>query len=81
MKQLTGIDASFLYMETASQFGHVSSMAVYERPFWRERLPHVALPRHVAGCLVVEQAPGRAGEGALPVRCMRSGTLSPSAPG
>lgn len=32
MKQLTGLDASFLYMETASQFGHVSSVSVYERP-------------------------------------------------
>jgi WS/DGAT/MGAT family acyltransferase len=32
VKQLTGIDASFLYMETASQFGHVSSVSIYERP-------------------------------------------------
>jgi diacylglycerol O-acyltransferase / wax synthase len=32
MKQLSGLDASFLYMETASQFGHVSSVSVYERP-------------------------------------------------
>lgn len=48
MKQLTGIDASFLYMETASQFGHVSSMSVYARPddqpdydplvAWREQI-------------------------------------------
>jgi WS/DGAT/MGAT family acyltransferase len=32
MKQLSGLDASFLYMETASQFGHVSSLSIYERP-------------------------------------------------
>src|SRR5919106_1561822 len=32
MKQLSGLDASFLYMETESQFGHVSSLSVYERP-------------------------------------------------
>lgn len=32
MKQLSGLDASFLYMETASQFGHVSGLGVFERP-------------------------------------------------
>ena len=32
MKQLSGLDASFLYMETAVQFGHVSSISIYERP-------------------------------------------------
>jgi WS/DGAT/MGAT family acyltransferase len=32
MKQLTALDASFLYMETANSFGHVSSLSVYERP-------------------------------------------------
>lgn len=32
MKQLSGLDATFLYMETPSQFGHVSSVSVYERP-------------------------------------------------
>ncbi len=32
MKQLSGLDASFLYMETGSQFGHVSSVSIYERP-------------------------------------------------
>ena len=32
MKQLSGLDASFLYMETAAQFGHVSSLSVYQRP-------------------------------------------------
>src|SRR5262245_21764081 len=32
MKQLSGLDASFLYMETGSQFGHVSSLSIYARP-------------------------------------------------
>ena len=32
MKQLTGLDASFLYMETETTFGHVCGLAVYERP-------------------------------------------------
>ena len=32
MKQLSGLDASFLYMETPTTFGHVSGLAIYERP-------------------------------------------------
>jgi len=32
MKQLTGLDAGFLYMETPTTFGHISSMAVYDTP-------------------------------------------------
>ena len=40
----------------------------YERPFWRERLPHVALPHCAGDCLLVEQPPVLAGEGALRVR-------------
>jgi len=32
VKQLTGLDASFLYMETARSFGHVNSLSIYERP-------------------------------------------------
>lgn len=32
MKQLTGLDASFLYMETPSTFGHVSGLGIYSRP-------------------------------------------------
>ncbi len=30
MRQLTGVDVSFLNMETASVFGHVSSLTIYE---------------------------------------------------
>ncbi len=32
MKQLSGLDASFLYMETPTTFGHVSFLGVFERP-------------------------------------------------
>lgn len=32
MKQLSGLDASFLYLETGSSFGHVNSLSVFERP-------------------------------------------------
>ncbi|MEO1061223.1 MAG: wax ester/triacylglycerol synthase family O-acyltransferase [Actinomycetota bacterium] len=32
MKQLTGLDATFLYMETPTTYGHVNGLSVYERP-------------------------------------------------
>jgi diacylglycerol O-acyltransferase len=32
MKQLTGLDASFLYMETQNTYGHVNGLAIYDRP-------------------------------------------------
>lgn len=32
MKQLTGLDATFLYMESDTQFGHVSGLSIYQRP-------------------------------------------------
>ncbi len=32
MKQLSGVDANFLYMETSSVLGHVSSLSVYDPP-------------------------------------------------
>ena len=32
MKQLSGLDASFLYMETPTTFGHVNGLAIYQRP-------------------------------------------------
>ncbi len=32
MKQLSGLDAAFLYMETANTYGHVNGLAIYERP-------------------------------------------------
>ncbi len=33
MKQLTGLDASFLYMETSTNFGHVNGIGLYNRPY------------------------------------------------
>ena len=32
MKQLTGLDAAFLYMETPTTFGHVTALMIFERP-------------------------------------------------
>jgi len=32
VKQLTGLDAAFLYMETATTFGHVTGLLIFERP-------------------------------------------------
>jgi diacylglycerol O-acyltransferase len=32
MKQLSAIDATFLYMETPYSYGHVSSVSIYDRP-------------------------------------------------
>jgi WS/DGAT/MGAT family acyltransferase len=32
MKQLSGLDAVFLYMETPTTYGHVNGLAIYERP-------------------------------------------------
>ena len=32
MKQLTGLDAAFLYMETPTTYGHVNGLAIYQRP-------------------------------------------------
>jgi WS/DGAT/MGAT family acyltransferase len=32
MKQLTGLDGSFLYMETPTTCGHVSGLGIYDRP-------------------------------------------------
>ncbi|NCX17177.1 MAG: wax ester/triacylglycerol synthase family O-acyltransferase, partial [Acidimicrobiia bacterium] len=32
MRQLSGLDATFLHMETSTTFGHVSGLALYTRP-------------------------------------------------
>ena len=32
LKQLSGLDASFLYLETGRSFGHVSSILIFDRP-------------------------------------------------
>ena len=69
MRQLTGIDASFLYMETPSTFGHVSSLILFDpkdtpgagyestRAIFEHRLHLLdCLARAVAGA-AVEQHP------------------------
>jgi WS/DGAT/MGAT family acyltransferase len=43
MKQLSGLDASFLYMETGRQFGHVTGLGVFARPEDPTWSPHDAL--------------------------------------
>jgi diacylglycerol O-acyltransferase len=40
MKQLSGLDAGFLYMENGTTFGHVSSMAIYDEPTTRGQKPY-----------------------------------------
>lgn len=32
MKQLSGLDAAFLYMETPTTFGHVTGLLIFDRP-------------------------------------------------
>ncbi len=47
MKQLSGLDSTFLHLETSAQFGHVSGLSIFSRPdtpgyqpyeAWREQL-------------------------------------------
>ncbi|MCP5030706.1 MAG: wax ester/triacylglycerol synthase family O-acyltransferase [Actinomycetia bacterium] len=40
MKQLSGLDAGFLYMETPTTFGHINSVSIYERPRTRGFKPY-----------------------------------------
>lgn len=42
MKQLTGLDATFLHLETASQFGHVAGLSIFSRPDTEGYDPYVA---------------------------------------
>ena len=32
MKQLSGLDSTFLHLETSRQFGHVSGLSIFSRP-------------------------------------------------
>jgi diacylglycerol O-acyltransferase / wax synthase len=51
MQQLTGLDASFLYMETGAQFGHVGSLTLYDQSEARDgslyRALRTALPERL----------------------------------
>jgi WS/DGAT/MGAT family acyltransferase len=42
LQQLSGLDASFLHMETGRSFGHVSSLSIYRRPADRTFRPFAA---------------------------------------
>jgi hypothetical protein len=42
MKRLPGLDATFLHIETPSQFGHVSGLSIYARPATAGDDPHLA---------------------------------------
>jgi diacylglycerol O-acyltransferase / wax synthase len=42
MKQLSGLDATFLHLETSAQFGHVSSLSIYTRPDVADYRPYDA---------------------------------------
>ncbi len=47
MKQLTGLDATFLYMETPSSFGHVSGLGIYRRPDDPDYQPYEAFKAQI----------------------------------
>ena len=47
IQQLSGLDASFLHMETSRTFGHVSSLSIYERPDTPDFEPFEALRAQV----------------------------------
>lgn len=51
MRQLTGLDSSFLAMETASTFGHVSSLIVYKPPANRDFNPYESYKKQLAARL------------------------------
>lgn len=57
MKQLSGLDASFLYMETDTSFGHVNGLFIYGRP--AEDFDPLATVRARFGLLVGELPPFR----------------------
>ena len=51
MKQLSGVDASFLYMETNKVWGHVSGLAVFRRPDVLGWSAHEALCRQLTAII------------------------------
>ena len=42
MKRLTGLDATFLHIETSSQFGHVAGLSIFARPDVPDYQPYAA---------------------------------------
>src|SRR3954447_12685115 len=53
MKQLSGVDANFLYMETATSFGHVSGLSIFERPDIAGWSPYEAFRRQLESRLPI----------------------------
>jgi diacylglycerol O-acyltransferase len=51
MKQLSGLDASFLYMETSKAWGHISGLAVFFRPDTPDWSPYDALYHRIEAYL------------------------------
>jgi len=51
VKQLSGLDASFLYLESARQFGHVSSLCLFALPEDRDYEPFDAWRAQIEGRL------------------------------
>jgi diacylglycerol O-acyltransferase / wax synthase len=53
LQQLTGMDASFLYVETARSYGHVSGLSIYERPDDPDYRPYEAFRRQIESRLPI----------------------------
>jgi diacylglycerol O-acyltransferase / wax synthase len=47
MQQLSGLDATFLHLETSAQFGHVSGLSIFSRPDIPEYEPYEAWRRQL----------------------------------
>jgi WS/DGAT/MGAT family acyltransferase len=47
VKQLSGLDAGFLYMETPTTYGHVNSLSIYRRPRIKDFNPHELFRSHI----------------------------------
>jgi diacylglycerol O-acyltransferase len=53
LQQLTGMDASFLYLETGRSYGHVSGLSIYERPDDPDYRPYDAFRRQIESRLPI----------------------------
>jgi hypothetical protein len=91
VKQLTGLDAAFLYMETPTTFGHVTGLMIFERPSpgyapyaasctWPDRASPTNWPSRYAGSSGGRwTAPGRCGRCTSSTVCRTgAGRCSPS---
>jgi diacylglycerol O-acyltransferase / wax synthase len=51
VKQLSGLDAGFLYMETPTTFGHINSLSIYRRPRTKGFDPYQWFRSHIEALL------------------------------